>query len=314
MKKILICAWMAMLLMVGVAFGETQMSIVATQMSIVATDFPCYDFARQIAGEWADVKMLIRPGVEVHSFEPSPTDILEIGEADLFVYIGGESDAWADNILASFDGEDGPETLRMIENVHLSLEAHHHEDHAGHEDHSQTPEYDEHIWTSPKNALVMVETLCEKMAAMDPAHSEDYRANAEAYIAEISAIDAAFEEISENAVRRTLVFGDRFPFIYFTQAYGFEYEAAFESCTAEAEPSPMTLMKLIETVKRESIPVIYTIEMSTQNIARTIAEETGAEICTLHSLQTVTQDEFAAGESYVSIMWKNVEAVRKGLN
>lgn len=310
MKKILICAWMAMLLMVGVAFAEEK-------MSIVATDFPCYDFARQIAGEWAEVKMLIRPGIEVHSFEPSPADILTIGEADLFVYIGGESDAWADNILASFDGEDGPEKLRMIENVHLALEAHQHEgheDHAGHGDHLQTPEYDEHIWTSPKNAMIMVETLCEKMVAMDPEYGEAYRANAKAYIAEISAIDAAIEEISKNAVRRTLVFGDRFPFIYFTQAYGFDYVAAYESCTAETEPSPMTLMKLIEKVRGESIPVIYTIEMSTQNIARTIAEETGAEICTLHSLQTVTQDEFAAGESYVSIMWKNVEAVRKGLN
>lgn len=302
MKKILFCMVMMLIMLAGSAAAEKR-------LNIVATDFPCYDFARQIAGEHADVSMLIRPGVEVHSFEPSPADIMSVGGADLFVYIGGESDAWADNILSGFDDKDAPYQLRMIEVVSPVEEEHHHEGH----DHGE-PEYDEHIWTSPKNAILMIDSLCQKICVLDAENADAYKAAADAYIARISEIDAAFEAAVESGKRRELVFGDRFPFVYFTEAYGLDYFAAFESCTAETEPSPMTLMMLIEKVKSEDIPVIYTIEMSTQNVARTISEETGAQILTLHSLQTVTQDEFAAGETYVSIMWKNVEAVRKGLN
>lgn len=302
MKKALFCTVMVLIMLLGSAAAEER-------LNIVATDFPCYDFARQIVGEYADVSMLIRPGVEVHSFEPSPADIMSVGEADLFVYIGGESDAWADNILAGFDAKDAPEQLRMIEVVRPVEEEHGHDGH----DHSEH-EYDEHIWTSPKNAMLMIDSLCQKICALDAENADAYKAAADAYIAEIAEIDSAFEMAVESGERRELIFGDRFPFVYFTENYGLDYCAAFESCTAETEPSPMTMMMLIEKVKSEDIPVIYTIEMSTQNVARTISEETGAEILTLHSLQTVTQDEFAAGETYVSIMWKNVEAVRKGLN
>jgi len=307
MKKLLFAAVLLFIAMAGTAFAGEK-------LNIVATDFPCYDFARQIAGDNADVSMLIRPGVEVHSFEPSPADILAIGEADLFVYIGGESDAWADNILSGFGGNEAPEQLRMIECVEKVENEHDHDhDHDGHS-HAQTPEYDEHIWTSPENAMRMVDVLCSRMCDLDGENAQAYRTAADNYIGQIAEIDAAFEEAVENGVRKEIIFGDRFPFIYFTEAYGIEYHAAFESCTAETEPSPMTLMMLIEKVSSEKIPYVYTIEMSAQNVARTISEETGCGIITLHSLQTVTQDEFAAGESYVSIMWKNVEAIRKGLN
>lgn len=301
MKKIIIFAAIMMLLVFCAAAEE--------KINIVATDFPCYDFARQVAGDRANVTMLIRPGVEVHSFEPSPADIIAIGEADLFVYIGGESDAWADNILAGFDGNEKPATIRMIEEVHAMESEHEHEGH----DHD-APAYDEHIWTDPENAIHMVEAIAERLCAVDPENEAGYRASADAYIAEIEEIDAAIEEIVANAARREIVFADRFPFIYFTEAYGLEYVAAFESCTAETEPSPMTLMMLIDKVASEKIPVVYTIEMSSGNVARTVSEETGCGVEMLHSLQTVTQDEFAAGETYVSIMWKNVEALRKGLN
>ena len=275
-------------------------------LSIVCTDFPCYDLARQVAGEGAKVSMLLKPGTEAHSYDPTPADILSIGSADLFVYIGGESDAWADGILAGFDGGDAPATLRMMDCVAVPIEE---DDH-----HHDGPEYDEHIWTSPKNALRMVEALGEALAAVDPENAERYRENASAYGAEIQAIDGEIEGIVESAARRELVFADRFPFIYLTREYGLDYLAAFPSCTADTEPSAQTVLTLIQRVAKDHLPAVYTIELSTQAIARTIAEETGVEILTLHSMQTVSQSEFDAGATWVSIMRDNAEALRKGLN
>ena len=300
MKKWLMLALICLLALYASAAAEER-------LSIVATDFPCYDFARQVAQDRGEVTLLIHPGVEVHAYEPSPADILAISRADLFVYIGGEGDAWADSILAGLDGEDAPAALRMMDAVALLEEEG--EDEGGHEG----PEYDEHIWTSPVNAQAMVRALSDALCAVDAANGEAYRSNADAYIARIAEIDAAIAETVEGAARRKLVFADRFPFLYFVRAYGLEYEAAFPSCTADTEPTPQTIMGLIRTIAAEDIPAVYTIELSTQAVARTVAEETGVEILTLHSLQTVTQDEFDAGESYVSIMWKNVEALKEGL-
>ena len=298
MKKCLILLAILLLLAVASATGEKS-------LSVVATNFPCYDFARQVVGDRGSVTLLIHPGVEVHSYEPAPADILAIGQADLFVYIGGEGDAWAEDILSGLDG--GPARLRMMDVVSLleeeGEEAH---DHEG-------PEYDEHIWTSPKNAEAMVLALSEALAGLDDARAEEYRQAGQAYASEIADIDAAFEAVVEGGVRRELVFADRFPFLYFTRAYGLEYAAAFPSCTADTEPTPQTMMGLIRKVRQDGIPAVYAIELSTQAVARAVAEETGAEILTLHSMQTVTQEEFDAGESYVSLMWKNVEAVRRGL-
>lgn len=283
-------------------------SAAESRLNVVATDFPCYDFARQVCGDHADVTLLIHPGVEVHSYEPSPADILAISEADLFVYIGGEGDAWVENILDGFDGE-GPATLRMMDAVQpIEEEGEHDHDH----EHDE-PEYDEHIWTSPKNAEAMIAAASDALAALDPDHASIYADNAQAYIDQIAEIDADIEALVSGAARRTLVFADRFPFLYFVRAYGLDYVAAFPSCTAETEPTPQTILALIQAVQENGVPCVYTIEMSTQAVARTVAEETGAQIQTLHSIQTVTQDEFDAGETYVTLMRRNVDALRKGL-
>lgn len=278
-------------------------------LRIVATDFPCYDFARQVAGEYAEVTMLLKPGTEAHAYDPTPADILSIGEADLFVYIGGESDAWADSILSGLGGE-CPQTLRMMDCVADLVEeddgeSHHHDDGG--------PEYDEHIWTSPVNAAAMVKAMSDALAQIDPGNAGAYAASADAYTGQIMAIDGEIRGIVDGASRKTLVFADRFPFIYFTREYGLDHMAAFNSCTADTEPSAQIVMSLIDKVASEQIPVVYTIEMSTQAVARTISEETGAKILTLHSMQTVTQDEFDAGENWVSLMEKNAQALREGL-
>lgn len=301
----------AMLLMVfalcmdGFAYAEP--------LKIVASNFPCYDFARQVAGESAEVTMLIRPGVEVHSYEPSPSDILTIGDADLFIYVGGESDAWADDILESFD--DGPRAVRLMEHVHLLEEVHYEGDghHHHHHDHSELA-MDEHIWTSPKNALQMLRAVEDALCEANPDEAESYHVRADAYAAEIEAIDTALAQIIADGERHDLLFADRFPFLYMAHDYGLHYSAAFTSCATETEPSAKKLVELIEIIRDEDIPVVYTIEMSTGAIARTLAEETGAEVLEMHSVQTVRQSEFDAGESYVTLMKKNLAAIEKGLN
>ncbi len=279
------------------------------RLKVVATNFPCYDFARQVCGDGAEVTMLLKPGTEAHAYDPTPADILAMGNADLFVYIGGESDAWADGILASFDEGDRPATLRMMDCVSDLVE----EDDADAGHHGAVPEYDEHIWTSPVNAAAMVRALGEALAGLDGADADAFREAANAYAAQIEGIDEALRRLVEGAKRKTLVFADRFPFVYLTREYGLDYVAAFSSCTADTEPSAQTVMALIDRVVSEDIPAVYTIELSTQAVAKTVAEETGAEILTLHSMQTVTQDEFEAGESYVSLMQRNLEALGRGL-
>ncbi len=283
----------------------------AEGLNVVAANFPCYDFARQVVGGLGEVELLIRPGVEVHSYEPSPADILSVGQADLFVYIGGESDAWADSILSGFADGEGPAALRMMAAVTPIEEAN---DGAHDAPEYDEPEYDEHIWTSPKNAAAMVAALSDALCGIDPEHADAFRAAAADYTARIKAIDAELTQIVEGAARRELVFADRFPFLYLVRQYGLDYAAAFPSCTADTEPTPQTMLGLIQRVVNDGIPVIYTIELSTQAVARAIAEETGAAIRELHSMQTVTQAQFDAGETWVSLMQKNVEAIREGLN
>ena len=276
------------------------------KLSIVVTDFPCYDFARAVAGDMADITMLIKPGSEVHSYEPTPGDIIAMTEADLFIYIGGESDSWVEGMLDSMGG-DAPETLRMFDFVEACSEE-------GHENSGHDHEYDEHIWTSPVNAMVMVNAVSAAVCAADVEKTDIYVQNAAEYNEQIAEIDAEITGIVENAARTELVFGDRFPFLYLAEEYGLTWHAAFPGCAAETEPSAQRIMELIMKMAEDGIPVVYVIEMSTGNVASAIAEDTGAEIVTLHSIQNVSADEFAAGETYVSIMQRNVEALRKGLN
>ncbi|MBQ8974033.1 MAG: zinc ABC transporter substrate-binding protein [Clostridia bacterium] len=276
------------------------------RLQIVAVNFPCYDFARAIVQDQADVTLLIRPGMEVHTFDPTPADIVAIGNADLLVYIGGESDVWVDDVLSSL-GEKAPEQIKLMDSVKLLEELEP-------EEASDQPEMDEHIWTSPRNALQMVEALLTRICEIDPTKQMIYAEYASIYQSEIEAIDSKLIEIIENGARKELIFADRFPFLYLAHDYGLDYKAAFLSCPAQTEPSANTVISLIQTVIQNKIPVIYTIEMSNGAIAKTIQQETGAKIEQLHSMQTITLDEFEAGDTYVSIMNRNLEAIWKGLN
>ena len=282
-----------------------SISFAENKLSIVCTSFPCYDFVRAVAGEHANIQLLIKPGAEVHSFEPTPAHVMAIADCDLFVYVGGESDAWVLDILESF-GKEAPQTLRFFDCVEAIETEHEHD----HDDHV----YDEHIWTLPRNASIMISALENALCSIDEEYSAEYSANAHAYQAEIAKIDEEITGVLNQAARREMIFADRFPFLYFADAYDIEWYAAFESCSSESEPSAKTIAQLIDRIIRDDIPVVYKLELSSGKTAQTIMEETGAKVLVFHSIQNVSEDEFAAGESYVSLMRKNIEALKEGLN
>lgn len=272
-------------------------------LRVVATDFPCYDLARQVLGSDASLTLLIRPGMDTHTYEPTPADAKAVYEADVLIYIGGTSDAWVEDMLADAPGV---AAVRMMDSVQPLEEAH--AEH-GHEDIS----YDEHIWTSPVNMRAMLSSVEEALCAADPDGASTYRANAEAYDAQLVQLDQTFRDLVSGAARTELIFADRFPFLYFAREYGLSYVSAFSGCSEEAQPSVQAVAALIDAVEQDGVPVIYVIEMSTGDVARAVAEQTGAEIVEMHSCQSVTGEEFEAGETYLSLMTRNVEALRKGL-
>ena len=290
------------------------------KVQIVATVFPLYDFAREIAGEDADVKMLLKPGAEVHSYEPTPQDIIAIQNCDVFLYIGGESDEWVRDVLASMDTSrmqvvalmECVETMEEAEDGFAWSSEHTHDDHGRH-DHEEA-EYDEHIWTSPKNAIKMTETIGQALQAADADHAAGYESRVTAYVKKLETLDKALIETIANARRNLLIFADRFPFLYLARDYGLEYYAAYPGCSSEAEPSAATVASIIEKTKESNVPAVFYIELSNRLMADTIAEATGVQELLLHSCQNVTKEEFERGESYLSLMEQNVANLKIALN
>ena len=283
-------------------------------LTVVGTIFPCYDFAREVGEGRAQVAMLLKPGEEVHSYEPTPQDILKLQSADLFIYVGGENDVWVEEILSSM-GDDGPRTVKLMDLVdpleEELLPGMMKEKGTDGEDEEET---DEHVWTSPKNAQLITAGLAKVMAELDPEGASLYETQAQTYIEQLRLLDGEFREIVENAKRTTLVFGDRFPLRYFAKEYGLTCYAAFSGCSADSEPSAATLVFLTDIVQQEQIPAVFSIEFSSGRIAEAICEATGAEHLVFESCQNITRDEMEAGETYLTIMKRNEEALKKALN
>ena len=309
--KRLICAILAILLAIpAMAMAQSE------RVTIVTTIFPAYDFARQIAGDDADVTMLLPPGGESHSYEPTPQDMIAIQKASLFVCNGGESESWLENVLDSM-GDNAPTTFRMTDQVTElseelsdSMQA---EEEAG-EEQGDEVEMDEHVWTSPQNAILIVQALCDTLCEQDPAHAEGYRARTEAYTQQLQALDESFHQAVETGKRKLIVVGDRFPLRYFAAEMGLSFDAAFPGCSEDAEPSAQTVVSLVRKVKEEGVPVVFYIEGSSGKTAKIIAEETGAKALLFHSCHNIGSDELAAGETYLSLMTRNVEALKEALN
>jgi zinc transport system substrate-binding protein len=317
MKKILTAAaFLAALLCAAVSGAEA-----AEKLKIVTTIFPQYDFARQITGGEADVTMLLRPGAESHSFEPTPQDVIKIGGCDMFVYVGGESDDWADRIIEAAEESAGRKInvvalMSLVDTVEEEItegmqeEAEEEEEEGeGHEE-----EYDEHVWTSPANAIKIVNALTDRLCELDKSRAELFRRNANAYTDKLTALDGTFKEIVSGGKRNVIVFGDRFPFRYFVDEFGLKYFAAFPGCSTETEASAATVAFLIDKTKAERIPVVFYREFSDEKIADTISESTGAVPLLMHSCHNVTRDDFERGVGYLELMSANAENLRKALN
>jgi len=280
------------------------------KINVTVTVFPPYDFVRQIAGDKVNLHILLPPGAESHSFEPSPKDIITVQNSDIFIYVGGESDAWVNRILESMN-TDNMKILAMIETVETVEE----EIVEGmEEEEEEEPAYDEHVWTSPINAMLIVNEITELLCEADSANADFYRMNSIDYISKLAELDNAFRKDTIGAKRNTIVFADRFPFRYFADAYGLKYYAAFPGCSTETEPSAATVAFLINKIKAEKIPVVFHIELSNERMADAISEATGAKKLLLHACHNVSKRDFDAGLGYLDFMRKNVENLREALH
>lgn len=313
-KTTIICYILVVALLAGCAMdkGNTKSDgDDAGKLKVLTSVFPPYDFVRQIAGGNVELSMLLRPGSESHAFEPTPQDIIAIQNSDLFIYIGCESETWIEDILASVN-TGNTRILKLFDFVEAAqeetvegMQADEHEAEGG---------YDEHIWTSPQNAILLANAIAEAMCDLDAANASAYRANTAYFTEQLEALDEQFLSIVEAAKRKTLVFGDRFPMRYFADRYGLEYFAAFPGCSADTEADASTLKFLIDKINTEQIPVVFYIEFSNQKIADAICESTGAKKLLFHSCHNVSKQEFYDGATYVSLMSQNAQNLREALN
>ncbi len=272
--------------------------------SIVAVNFPAYDFAKNVVGDIGNVTLLLPPGGESHTYEPTAKDIIKISNCDVFIYNGSESDHWVDDILSSL--ENTPKLIKMMDFVEVCPEEHHHDGH--------NHEIDEHIWTSLKNSKKIVRGITDALCDNYREYEGIFTDNAEEYISKINEIDEDFKTLFQNSKRNTIVVADRFPFTYFAEDYGLNYYSAYHSCTEDSEPTPTVIGRLIDCVKAENIPIIFYIEFSNMRVATAVAEDTGAKTAELHSCHSVTKQQLKDGITYVDIMKNNYKAIKEAVN
>ena len=311
-------------------------------LKIVTTIFPEYDWVRNILGEHAadaDLTLLVDNGADLHSFQPTADDILTISTADLFVYVGGESDEWVSDALKQAVNQDMVviDLLDVLgedakeEEIVEGMEAEHEHGEEGHDhdeedgdhdhedadhDHEEEPELDEHVWLSLRNAGLYCGAITDALSKLDPANADSYAANNAAYQEKLTALDQAYRQAVDASAEKTLLFGDRFPFRYLTDDYGLTYYAAFVGCSAETEASFETVVFLANKVDELSLPVILTIEGKDHRIAETIRDNTAdkdLKILSMDSMQSVTASEIAAGADYLKIMEQNLEVLKQAL-
>lgn len=283
------------------------------KLTVVTTVFPVYDWTRNVTGDICNVIYLDKSGADMHSFEPTASDIVLLAEADVFIHIGGVSDKWVDSAVESAKN-DSLEVLSLMtvtgvleEETVEGMQIH---------DHSEmnTEEYDEHIWLSLKKAQTAVNAICETLCKADSENAETYRSNAAAYTDKLSELDGRYTSLMSSAKRNTILVADRFPFRYLTEDYGIEYFVAFPGCSAESEASFETMTFLIEKTKELSLPCILVIEKSDGKLADTISRETGVKVLTLGSCQSVTQADADKGLTYLSVMENNLTTLTEALS
>lgn len=284
-----------------------------TTLTIVATLFPQYNFAQEIAGEKANVILLLPPGMESHSFEPTPGDIITIQNSDIFLYTGDEMEPWAAKITAGLNSQ--VLIANLSEGINLAKETgeeHQHEqEHQHNEEHHHS--YNPHIWTSPVLAMEMVKNIEKALILADPGNQDYYEQNTLDYLSRLQKLDDTFRQLTENATHRTVYIGSRFSLYYFMEEYNLSYIAAYDSCEEEAEPSIKRVLSMIQGMRKDDISAIYYEELTEPYVAKTIAESANAEPLLFHSCHNVSQSELEQGATYLSLMEQNAKNLKKGL-
>ena len=288
------------------------------KLNVVCSIFPQYDFIKAIAGDEVNLTLLLDSKTDLHSYTPTADDIMTISKADLFINIGGESDDWAEDVLSSAANDKlhvvsllklvdavEEETLPGMQEEEEHEEAEHEED---------GPEYDEHVWTSLKNVIMIIPALTDVLCELDSGNTALYQANSSAYLAQLQALETKYSDTIGKAARKTLLFADRFPFRYLADDYGLTCYAAFSGCSAETEASFETMTFLVDTVKQQNLPFVLMIDGSDGSVAATVSRQSGADIRVLNSCQSVSPDDIADGASYLTIMEDNLSVLSEVLN
>lgn len=304
MKKIISIFLLFVVTFAFCSCGEVERS--TGKISVVTTIFPYYDFARSVSKGTCYVDMLLKPGSDVHSFEPTPSDILKIRNADLFIYNGGESDEWVDSILESLGDTDKPVVMKMTDYVKSLTEMD--------ADHHAEDEEDEHIWTSLDNAKTLVSKICDEVSKLDSKNKSIYHRNGLDYIEKISKVQSEIENTVNSSKSKKIVVGDRFPLLYFATEFSLDWECAFPGCSTETEPSLDRLSKLTDTIEKDKIKTILKLEMSENKVADTLADETNTKVRTFYSAESVSKEDFANNITYVDLMERNNNALKEALS
>lgn len=315
------------LIMVGLVMCCKTDSIIKQddKIQIVATLFPQYDFAKHIVGDKANVKLLLSSGVEAHNYEPTAKDMVTIvNEADMFLSNGTELEPWTEKIVKNLEETDckmvntseGIDliTIEEFEKNHINQEIiedepHDHEHEHEHDGHSHSKIYDPHIWQNPKNAIKMLDNVLKAICEIDPDNAEFYIANANEYRKQLENIDKQFEELVNNSKRKEIAIGGEFAYAYLVEEYGINFVTVYTNCGEGEDPNIAKVKSVIDYINKYKIPVVYYQELSDGTVAKMIAEETEAEPLILYSIHN--GDEM--NDSYVSLMTKNLENLKKGL-
>lgn len=312
------------------AFSAQNVSGAKDSLSVVAAIFPAYDWAREVIGdntETADLTLLLDSGVDLHSYQPTVDDILTISNCDVFIYVGGESDAWVTDALSQAANED-MQVIRLMDVLKDSVKEEelvegmqagddNESDGDGEESAEETPEYDEHVWLSLKNAKILTDAIAQALEEADPDNAEAYSENAQAYMDKLTALDEEYQKAALAGERDTILFADRFPFRYLTDDYDLNYYAAFAGCSAETEASFETILFLAGKADELELPVILTIDGSDQTIAEAVINSTNAKdqkILSMNSMQSITAGDMEDGASYLSVMEENLEVLKEALS
>ena len=317
MKKTLETIKFSSLIAVVLAFamilpGCTSKNSNNGKLKIIATLFPQYDFAKQIAKDKAEVTLLLPPGSEAHSFDPSANDMINISNSDIFLYTGKDMEPWVNRLISGIDNKsliikDLSQNIPLIKSEHEDSN-----DEQAENEHEH--EYDPHFWLDPTLASLMVDNILDALCQKDPDNSEFYKNNANDYKSKLKNLDTDFSQVVKNAKRNTIVFAGKFAHLYFVKRYNLNYEAVLKNSSSQTEPSLQKLTYIINFIKNNHIPVVYYEELSLSSTAKSICDNTNTKALKFSTIHNLSKEQFDNGITYLDLMKENLENLKVGLN